>query len=602
MKLKQKNARGAFTLVEMLVATALVMFIMLILSEAFVAGLEAFRTLKGIGDMEERLRAAALVLRTDLQADHFEPARRLSDPNFWKQVNPNPREGFLRISQGNTPIFSTTLVPAPAAGTATNATITAFGQYAVVQGFPSIVGQNQDWIIQGIQQNPLTTNSWVLVDQGPYQELVQVQTVNAGTPPTITANFTLGHLVINPTTGNPINPISGVPYYLIRAMEGVDADYTPPTVIAGPANSPAAEGPHSSRATEQILHMTVRQRGDRPENFFTAHVPWNSPFFPTLATVNATPPPLFTTPIYPNPNYAPTMFPDQPIDSRFQDLVPTTPLGGYKTQWAEVAYALVPNGTTAGGTTLYALYRFELKVVPDNRYINGTAYKPPSPGIPFNGWGIDGYNEMSCQQKWNANGNPYYYFNNPSDLATLAQATLANQIAGTGSQTAQITFNPNVNWNIQVGSVVIVDSGPQAELVAVTGVDQANNRFTANFNLPLGLPHNPGDPVYVVNRAFTAAQAGWRGVFNTTNPDTWSATLVATDVVSFDVRILPYLPGFSDFSDVVPVPGWPYGTYDTALPSPPGGIPYSIQAVQIVLRVWNVKTQQTRQVTIVQNL
>ena len=47
MRIGHNNRRSAFTLVEMLVATALVMFIMLILSEAFVAGLEAFRTLKG---------------------------------------------------------------------------------------------------------------------------------------------------------------------------------------------------------------------------------------------------------------------------------------------------------------------------------------------------------------------------------------------------------------------------------------------------------------------------------------------------------------------------------------------------------------------------
>src|SRR5580765_3805274 len=100
MKLKQRNKRHAFTLVEMLVATALVMFIMLILSEAFVAGLEAFRTLKGIGDMEERLRAAALILRTDLQADHFESGVRLSDAAFWRQGN--PRQGFLNITQGYT--------------------------------------------------------------------------------------------------------------------------------------------------------------------------------------------------------------------------------------------------------------------------------------------------------------------------------------------------------------------------------------------------------------------------------------------------------------------------------------------------------------------
>src|SRR6266446_2251193 len=61
------RVRGAFTLVEMLVATALVMFIMLILSEAFVAGLEAFRTLKGIGDMESRLKSAVTPIRDDLR-------------------------------------------------------------------------------------------------------------------------------------------------------------------------------------------------------------------------------------------------------------------------------------------------------------------------------------------------------------------------------------------------------------------------------------------------------------------------------------------------------------------------------------------------------
>ena len=42
----------------------------------------------------------------------------------------------------------------------------------------------------------------------------------------------------------------------------------------------------------------------------------------------------------------------------------------------EVAYFLVPSGEPpAGGTTtLYALYRCEFKVVPDNRYIKTTSY------------------------------------------------------------------------------------------------------------------------------------------------------------------------------------------------------------------------------------
>jgi prepilin-type N-terminal cleavage/methylation domain-containing protein len=93
------RGRPAFTLVEMMVAMALVLFIMVILSQAFVAGLEAFRQLKAIGDMEARLRTVSHILRRDLQADHFEGCKRLSDVNFFDQGP--PREGFFRIWQGS---------------------------------------------------------------------------------------------------------------------------------------------------------------------------------------------------------------------------------------------------------------------------------------------------------------------------------------------------------------------------------------------------------------------------------------------------------------------------------------------------------------------
>src|SRR6266576_3124405 len=92
------RSRKAFTLVEMLVAMALVIFITTILSEAFVAGLDAFRNLKAVGDLNDKLRTAATTLRRDLNADHFEGRRRLSDPGFWLQGP--PREGFFRIDQG----------------------------------------------------------------------------------------------------------------------------------------------------------------------------------------------------------------------------------------------------------------------------------------------------------------------------------------------------------------------------------------------------------------------------------------------------------------------------------------------------------------------
>src|SRR5579885_1394920 len=55
--------RLGFTITEMLVATALTLFIMVILSEAFIAAVESFRSLKAIGDLETRLRTVATLLR-----------------------------------------------------------------------------------------------------------------------------------------------------------------------------------------------------------------------------------------------------------------------------------------------------------------------------------------------------------------------------------------------------------------------------------------------------------------------------------------------------------------------------------------------------------
>jgi prepilin-type N-terminal cleavage/methylation domain-containing protein len=94
--------RQGFTLVEMLVAMALTLFIMVILSQAFITGLDTFSKLKGIGDMEETLRVATSNLRNDLALDHFEGKRRMSDPTFLALP---PRQGFFRVYQKTPPFF-----------------------------------------------------------------------------------------------------------------------------------------------------------------------------------------------------------------------------------------------------------------------------------------------------------------------------------------------------------------------------------------------------------------------------------------------------------------------------------------------------------------
>jgi prepilin-type N-terminal cleavage/methylation domain-containing protein len=92
-------ARSGFTLVEMIVGVALVLLVMVVLTQAFVSGTQAFRVLKGIGDLEERLRTANIILRADLQANHFEGNRKLSDTGFFN--NGPPVQGFFRIFQGH---------------------------------------------------------------------------------------------------------------------------------------------------------------------------------------------------------------------------------------------------------------------------------------------------------------------------------------------------------------------------------------------------------------------------------------------------------------------------------------------------------------------
>lgn len=57
---------------ELLVAMALIVLIMAILSQAFAAGVGTLRQLKALGDMQEQLRAGAAALRSDLAETHFQ--------------------------------------------------------------------------------------------------------------------------------------------------------------------------------------------------------------------------------------------------------------------------------------------------------------------------------------------------------------------------------------------------------------------------------------------------------------------------------------------------------------------------------------------------
>jgi prepilin-type N-terminal cleavage/methylation domain-containing protein len=99
--------RQGFTLVELMVVMAIVLIIMVILSRAFGDSLATLRKAKAIGDLQEKLRAATMILRRDLSADHFDGRRRVSDWSYdWNSVpvGSNWPQAPRRVPQNATPI------------------------------------------------------------------------------------------------------------------------------------------------------------------------------------------------------------------------------------------------------------------------------------------------------------------------------------------------------------------------------------------------------------------------------------------------------------------------------------------------------------------
>lgn len=107
MSIIQLNTRGqsddrrsGFTLVELLVAMGLTLFIMTIIVEAFTISMDAYSGFRAVGDIQNQSRAALLMLRNDLSNVRFEGARKMSDASFW---NTKVKEGFFVIKQGGPP-------------------------------------------------------------------------------------------------------------------------------------------------------------------------------------------------------------------------------------------------------------------------------------------------------------------------------------------------------------------------------------------------------------------------------------------------------------------------------------------------------------------
>ena len=105
-----EGSRPAFTLVELMVAMALTLFVMVILTQAFVTSLATFSTLKSIGEMQANLRTVSSLLQADLASDHFEGKLRLSNPGL---LTTPPSQGFFYIYQGSASVNAAAAPPYP---------------------------------------------------------------------------------------------------------------------------------------------------------------------------------------------------------------------------------------------------------------------------------------------------------------------------------------------------------------------------------------------------------------------------------------------------------------------------------------------------------
>ena len=96
LKINRISHRG-FTLVELMVAMALIILMLSIMSQAFVIATGTMQGLKEVADMQEKIRPAITLLQRDLGAYHFEGSKKLSDPEFWD--NGPPKEGYFMVWQ-----------------------------------------------------------------------------------------------------------------------------------------------------------------------------------------------------------------------------------------------------------------------------------------------------------------------------------------------------------------------------------------------------------------------------------------------------------------------------------------------------------------------
>jgi len=305
---------------------------------------------------------------------------------------------------------------------------------------------------------------------------------------------------------------------------------------------PDADTIHSFTANDHVLHFTVKLRGNQRPNFFST----------TIGDANS---PLLNL--------------GQP-DSRFQLNSPAparTPPYVYSSQWAEVAYFLYPTGQVANGTPLYALYRRQRLAVANNNGVNWT--NPGGPGLGVVGAALQNYPQVSCW--YNGGSVNRTYFNSPIDLTVPGRRFASS--------------NPKFYVPLGTGDDLLLTNVVSFEVKVLLGGPPNALGFVDLYGFNDTTPINPPMPNTLVASYFTnnpqfSAPLGPRVI------DTWSSIQDDTDGTNYT--------------------SWKSSGTNTSIPQlVPGGTAVnaiSVNAISATLRVWDSKTEQTRQITILQDM
>jgi prepilin-type N-terminal cleavage/methylation domain-containing protein len=476
--------RQGFTLPELLVSMAIIVFMMVIIAECFGTALVTFTQMKTAGDMQERLRNAAVIIRRDLAGGHFSRA-------------------------GG--------VPLPLSDPSMDLTVTGVGGYTPP-------------------------------DQG---------------------YFRIWH---GSASGAAVNDLDGKPEYatLSHALQfTVNRGYFPRPDIYYNLNSAAPQAYLSSSVPVQsCLSPWYTAAGGSVINGQGDEVDYQYDDAPPLPAV-----PL-------------------PTNSAF-----------YRSQWAEVTYVVRQVGTYPNGNNRYALFRRQLLPVNyEGQYTTLGNNPGTTPTPPTLATSLTSFRDVCCQI---AGAN--IHFNSLKDL-TIPQRRFG--------------MDPSVAWSIgPPPNYSLGDGGIPVSGLAYPGI---------------ATPPLPTYPVFGDSLAGAPGYATYYSIDASRRGD----DILLTDVLSFDVRFLradstgaiidsdfidlfyagaPALPPqnntaintngggarvFDTWTSYNDGTGYDYTNWDDGTNYPSKRIPLRIRifALQITMRIYDIRSQQTRQITIVQNM